>query len=116
MPSFARIWKWPRRPLARARTIARSRAHGRTTRIQQPRPVKENTRDIRGRNSFLGIGSDLRAGLRTSRKNPGFAAILVLTLGLGIGANIGIFNLNDPVMARSLPASHPEQLVQVRIP
>jgi putative ABC transport system permease protein len=77
--------------------------------------VKETTRDIWGRNPFHGIGGDLRAGLRTFRKNPSFAAIVVLTLALGIGANTAIFSLVDSVMLRSLPVSHPEQLVQVNI-
>src|SRR5580700_1009333 len=77
--------------------------------------VKETTRDIWGRNPFHGIVDDLRAGLRTFRQNPGFAAILVLTLALGIGANTAIFSLIDAVMLRSLPVSHPEQFVQVRI-
>src|ERR1700678_4588945 len=77
--------------------------------------VKETTRDIWGRNPFHGIVDDLRSGLRTFRKNPAFAAILVLTLALGIGANTAIFSLIDAVMLRSLPVSHPAQLVQVRI-
>jgi putative ABC transport system permease protein len=75
--------------------------------------VKETTRDIWGRNPLHGIGSDIRAGLRTFRKNPSFAAIVVFTLALGIGANTAIFSLVDAVMLRSLPVSHPEQLVQV---
>jgi predicted permease len=77
--------------------------------------VKETTRDIWGRNPFHGMGHDLRAGLRTFRHNPAFAAIMVLTLALGIGANTAIFSLIDAVMLCSLPVSHPEQLLQVRI-
>src|SRR5580693_5056303 len=77
--------------------------------------VKETTRDIWGRNPFHGMADDLRAGLRTFRKSPGFATILILTLALGIGANTAIFSLIDAVMLRSLPVSHPDQLVQVRM-
>jgi len=75
--------------------------------------VKETTRDIWGRNPFHGIVDDLRTGLRTFRHNPAFAAIMILTLALGIGANTAIFSLIDAVMLRSLPVSHPEQLLQV---
>ncbi|HUE20112.1 MAG TPA: ABC transporter permease, partial [Bryobacteraceae bacterium] len=76
---------------------------------------KETTRDIWGRNPLHGIVDDFRAGLRTFRKHPAFAAIMILTLALGIGADTAIFSLIDAVMLRSLPVTHPEQLVQVRM-
>ena len=59
---------------------------------------------------------DLRYALRALRSRPGFAAVAILSLALGIGANTAIFSLIDSVMLRTLPVSHPEQLLQVRTP
>jgi predicted permease len=55
--------------------------------------------------------NDLRLAFRQLLKNPGFTAVAVLTLGLGIGANTAIFSVLDKLLLRTLPVEEPERLV-----
>ena len=58
-----------------------------------------------------GIMRDVRFSLRNLLRTPGFALVVALSLGLGIGANTAIFSLIRAVLVRSLPVERPEELV-----
>jgi putative ABC transport system permease protein len=59
------------------------------------------------------LAQDVRMGARTLRKSPGFAAVAVLTLAIGVGMNTAVFSVVNAVMIRSLPYPEPERLVSL---
>lgn len=130
-----RLWSWLRRE-ARARELREEMQLHLELKVQQhiahgasPEDARRQARvdfgnislateRSRERWGFMQL-EDLRRdavyGFRQFAKNPGFTAIVVLTLAIGIGANSAIFSVVNTFLLKSLPVSHPEELVKIGI-
>ena len=76
--------------------------------------IREECRDMRSVNWIQDFVKDVRFGVRVLLKSPAFAAIAILTLALGIGANTAIFSLIDAALLRQLPVRDPESLLLLK--
>src|SRR6185437_2484804 len=75
--------------------------------------VKEQTREIRAGHLLETLWQDVRYGARMLRKSPGFTAVAVLTLALGVGATTAIYSVIDATLLHALPYPHPGELVRI---
>ncbi|HEX5215365.1 MAG TPA: ABC transporter permease, partial [Vicinamibacterales bacterium] len=104
----ARVTEYERAGLQRDEARRRAR-----TRIGNIAVHADRGYDIRGGGVMETIVQDIRQGMRLLRRQPGFAAIAILTIALAIGASTAVFSVIDAALLRPLPYPQPEQLMKV---
>ncbi|HEV2223572.1 MAG TPA: ABC transporter permease [Candidatus Acidoferrales bacterium] len=98
--------------LARGMTPAEARRQA-LIKLGGVEQTKETYRERRGIPFLETLLQDIRFAFRMLRKSPGFTAVAILTLALGIGANTAIFSLLDAFIFRTLPISEPSEVVEI---
>jgi predicted permease len=83
------------------------------TRVGNLAVLQDRGYDERGGGAMETFGQDVRYGLRLLRRQPGFSAVAIVTLALGIGLSTALASVLDAALLRPLPYPHPEQLVRV---